>query len=176
LLAAHQLAGESAEALSGAREWVEANPQHVPGALTLAGLLQEGRRNDEALQVYQRVIAIDGDNLAALNNAAWLAHELDRPGALELAEKAYALARDNPAVLDTLGWILLGQGRRNEAIPHLSRAAELAPNVPELRLHLATALAANGQSAEARSLLTNIVDDSRDFEGKAEARRLLESL
>jgi putative PEP-CTERM system TPR-repeat lipoprotein len=176
LLAAHQLAGQSAEALSGAREWVEANPQHVPGALTLASLLQEGRRNDEALQVYQRVIAIDGDNLAALNNAAWLAHELDRPGALELAEKAYALARDNPAVLDTLGWILLGQGRRNEAIPHLSRAAELAPNVPELRLHLATALAANGQSAEARSLLTNIVDDSRDFEGKAEARRLLESL
>ena len=130
----------------------------------------------EALRVYQAVIDIDGNNLAALNNSAWLAQELGRPGALQLAERAHALARDNPAVLDTLGWILLHQKRETDAIPHLSRAAELAPKEPEIRYHLASALAANGKSAEARSLLTAVVNDSRDFDGKAEARRLLESL
>jgi tetratricopeptide (TPR) repeat protein len=141
-----------------------------------AGLLQNADRDAEALSAYQAVIAIDDSNLAALNNAAWLAHELNRPGALDLAEKAHALARENPAVLDTLGWILVGQKRESEAIPHLSRAAELAPNAPEIRYHLASALAADGKSAEARSILTAVVNGSRDFEGKTEARRLLESL
>jgi len=176
LTEARQLAGQSAEALSEIQQWVAANPQHVPGALTLAGLLQNADRDDEALGRYQAVIAIDDKNLAALNNAAWLAHELDRPDALQLAEKAHSLAPDNPAVLDTLGWILLGQKRQSEAIPHLSRAAQLAPNAPEIRYHLASALAADGKSAEARSILTTVVNGSRDFEGKTEARRLLESL
>jgi putative PEP-CTERM system TPR-repeat lipoprotein len=176
LVSARQLAGQPAEALSASEAWVRANPQHIPGALSLAGLLQEAQRNDEALRAYQRVIDIDGNNLAALNNAAWLAHDLNRPGALQLAERAYALAEDNPAVLDTLGWILVGQNRQAEALPHLSRAAELAPNAPEIRYHLASALAASGKSAEARSILTTVVTGSRDFEGMAEARHLLESL
>jgi tetratricopeptide (TPR) repeat protein len=176
LVSARQLAGQPAEALSAVQAWVQANPQHVPGALSLAGLLQEAQRHDEALRAYQAVVDIDGSNLAALNNAAWLAHELDRPGALQLAERAYALAKDNPAVLDTLGWILVGEKREAEAIPHLSRAAELAPNAPEIRYHLASALAASGKPAEARSILTTVVDGSRDFEGMTEARRLLESL
>jgi putative PEP-CTERM system TPR-repeat lipoprotein len=176
LLEARQLAGQSAEAMSAIQQWVAANPQHVPGKLMQAGLLQSADRDAEALGAYQAVIAIDDSNLAALNNAAWLANELNRPGALDLAEKAHALARDNPAVLDTLGWILVGQKRGSEAIPHLSRAAELAPNAPEIRYHLASALAADGKSAEARSILTTVVNGSRDFEGKTEARRLLESL
>jgi putative PEP-CTERM system TPR-repeat lipoprotein len=176
LLEARQLAGQSSEALSEIQRWVAANPQHVPGKLMHAGLLQSADRDAEALGAYQAVIAIDDSNLAALNNAAWLAHELDRPGALDLAERAHSLARDNPAVLDTLGWILVGQNRESEAIPHLSRAAELAPNEPEIRYHLASALAADGKSSEARSILTTVVNGSRDFEGKTEARRLLESL
>jgi tetratricopeptide (TPR) repeat protein len=170
------LAGQSSEALSEIQRWVAANPQHVPGKVMQAGLLQSADRDAEALSAYQAVIAIDDSNVAALNNAAWLAHELDRPGALDLAERAHALARDNPAVLDTLGWILVGQNRASEAIPHLSRAAELAPNEPEIRYHLASALAADGKPSEARSILTTVVNGSRDFEGKAEARRLLESL
>ncbi|HEX7238361.1 MAG TPA: XrtA/PEP-CTERM system TPR-repeat protein PrsT, partial [Gammaproteobacteria bacterium] len=176
LLEARQLAGQSAEAMSAIQQWVASNPQHVPGKLLQASLLQSANRDAEALSAYQAVIAIDDSNLAALNNAAWLAHELDRPGALDLAERAHALAQDNPAVLDTLGWILVGQKRQSEAIPHLSRAAELAPNAPEIRYHLASALAADGKSAEARSILTAVVNGSREFEGKTEARRLLESL
>jgi putative PEP-CTERM system TPR-repeat lipoprotein len=176
LLEARQLAGQSAEAMSAIQQWVASNPQHVPGKLAQAGLLQNANRDVEALSTYEAVIAIDDSNLAALNNAAWLAHELNRPGALGLAERAHTLARDNPAVLDTLGWILVGENRGSEAIPHLSRAAELAPNAPEIRYHLASALAADGKSAEARSILTTVVNGSRDFEGKTEARRLLESL
>ena len=175
-LSALQLAGRQPDAVAAAEKWVAANPKHVPGALVLAGLQQDAGSNEEALRGYQTVLGLDANNVGALNNAAWLLNELARPGALPLAEKAHELAGDNPAVLDTLGWILLAEGHKPEAIARLSRAAELAPDVPAIHYHLAKALAAAGQPDKARAVLTKLVDGSRDFEQRADARRLLESL
>lgn len=171
-----QLAGRLAEALRASQAWAAQNPQHVPGMLLLAGLLQEGRRQDEALRAYEAILRLDGNNLAALNNSAWLTHELSRPGALALAERAYALAADNAAVLDTLGWILLGENREADAIVHLERAARLAPQVPQIRYHFAKALVALGRSDEARSVLMPLLAGDLDFEGRIDAQRLLDSL
>jgi tetratricopeptide (TPR) repeat protein len=176
LLGALQLAGRRADALRENERWVAANPQHLAGTLTLAGLLQAAGRAEDALRVYENLLELDAENLVALNNAAWLAHELSRPVALSYAERAYGLASDNPAVLDTLGWILLGQNREAEAVEHLSRAAELAPQVSEIRYHFASALAEVGQSAEARAVLAPLLQPGVQFEQREEAERLLESL
>jgi tetratricopeptide (TPR) repeat protein len=176
LLGALQLAGRREEAIGAARQWAAANPNHVAGALALAALLQEGGRREEALSAYQSVLSLDRANLVALNNAAWLTQELARPGALALAERAHELAGDNAAVLDTLGWILVAENREQEAIGHLSRAAELTPQAPEIRYHLAKALAGAGRSAEARTVLTALLEGQRDFEQRADARQLLDSL
>ncbi len=175
LLGALQLAGLPAEALQASQQWAAANPQHVPGALTMAGLLQDAGRREEALRAYLAVLSLDRTHLIALNNAAWLSHELGQPGAFALAQRAHEVAPDNPSVLDTLGWILLSEKREQEAIAHLARAAELAPAAQEIRYHLAKAFAASGQSAEARAVLTNLLSE-RDFEGHEDARRLLDSL
>lgn len=171
-----QLAGRPEEALRASERWVAANPRHVPGALMVAGLLQEARRYEEALRAFESVLSLDDDNVVALNNAAWLSQQLARPGALAFAERAYALAPDNAAVLDTLGWILVGQNRERDAIGHLSKASQLAPQVPEIRYHFAKALVALGRSAEARSVLTPLLAENRDFDDRADARRLLDSL
>lgn len=176
LAATLQLAGRPEDALQATEAWVTVNPRHVPGTLLLAGLLQEARRYQEALPAFEATLRLDGNNVAALNNAAWLSHELERPGALAFAERAYALAPDNAAVLDTLGWILVGEKREQDAIAHLSRAAQLAPQVPEIRYHFAKALVALGRSGEARSVLAPLLAENRDFEDRAEARRLLDSL
>jgi Flp pilus assembly protein TadD len=79
-------------------------------------------------------------------------------------------------VLDTLGWILLARGQEKLAVEHLSRAAELAPKVPEIRYHLAEALAADGQLARARAVLTALLTEVREFDERADAERLLESM
>ncbi len=152
-----RLAGRADEALSAAERWSAANPQQVQGQLLVAGLLQGTHRNDSALDAYEAVLRLDADNVPALNNAAWLMHDLGRPGALTLAEHAYKLAGDNPAVLDTYGWLLLSSNRESESIAPLSRAAKLAPDALEIRYHLAKALAAGGHSGEARSELTSLV-------------------
>ena len=176
LLGALQLAGRNADVLRVAQEWVDANPTHLPGTLTLAGFLQQTGRRDEALRAYERALELDSGNLIALNNAAWLAHELGRAEALPLAERAYALAPDNPAVLDTLGWILLARNREVDGVAHLTKAAELAPDAPEIRYHLAAGLVAVGRSAEARAVLAALLEGRAEFEQRAEAQRLLDSL
>ena len=53
---------------------------------------------------------------------------------------------------------------------------ELAPHTPEIRYHLSKALVAGGQSARAREMLAALLTDERDFDGRADAERLLESM
>jgi tetratricopeptide (TPR) repeat protein len=141
-----------------------------------AGLLQAAERDGEALPAYDAVLSLDATNLVALNNAAWLAQKLGDPRALELAERAHGVAGDNPAVLDTLGWVLLARGRAEEAVTHLSLATEAAPQALEIRYHLAEAFAALGRSTEAEAVLTALLAEERDFEQRAAAARLLETL
>jgi len=61
------------------------------------------------------------------------------------AKRVYAVGRENAAVLDTYGWILLERRQDELAIENLSRAADLAPQAPEIRYHLAGALVASRQ-------------------------------
>ena len=69
----------------------------------LASLLQADGRTADALHHYETVLEHDDRNVVALNNAAWLYQLGGAPRALALAERAYALQPENPAVLDTLG-------------------------------------------------------------------------
>jgi putative PEP-CTERM system TPR-repeat lipoprotein len=176
LVEARQLAGQPAEALKATEQWLTANPRHVPGLLLRATLLQNAGQDAAALAGFESVLALDHDNLVALNNAAWLSQRLGRPGALALAEQANAIRADNPAVLDTLGFILLNGDRPADAVGHLRRAAELAPSNPEIHYHLAEALVKTGQAAEARSVLGKVLARGADFEQRAAAQKLYDSL
>jgi len=171
-----RLAGQPAEALDANEAWVADNPGHVPAGLMRAVLLQAAGRVQEALEAYKAVLSVAPESLVALNNAAWVSHELCEPSALSFAERAYDVGPGNASVLDTFGWILLARGQDKLAIEHLSRAAELAPHAPEIRYHLSKALVAGGQSARAREMLAALLTGERDFDERADAERLLESM
>ena len=171
-----RLAGRTTEALTANEEWVADNQTHVPAGLMFGVLLQTSGRLQEALEAYEGVLRVAPDNLVALNNAAWVSHDLGEPRALAFAERAYDAGPDNSSVLDTLGWILLAHGQEELAIEHLSRAADLAPQSQEIRYHLSKALVAGGQSARAREMLTLLLSEKRDFDKRAQAIRLLESM
>ncbi len=171
-----RLAGRSAEALDANEAWLADNPGHVPAGLMRAVLLQAAGRVQEALEAYKAVLSVAPENLVALNNAAWVSHELGEPGALSFAERAYDVGPENAAVLDTYGWILFARGQDKLAIENLSRAVELAPQALEIRYHLSKALVAGGQSSRAREMLAALLTDERDFDGRADGERLLESM
>jgi putative PEP-CTERM system TPR-repeat lipoprotein len=175
-LTALRLVDRAQDALALTERWVAENPNHVPGRLALAGQLQTAGRDIESLREYDAVLAIDSENVAALNNAAWIAHEAGEERALDLARRAAALAPDNGGVLDTLGFVLLGQNREAEAVGHLERAAELTPQLLAIRYHLAQALARLDRTSEARAVLESVLREERPFTERAAAQALLNSL
>ena len=87
---------------------------------------------------YEQVISRQPNNIAALNNLAWLLREENPTRAIEMAGRARDLAPDNAAVLDTYGWILHLTGNHAEAKEVIERALALAPDNAEIRSHLET--------------------------------------
>jgi tetratricopeptide (TPR) repeat protein len=175
LLALH-LAERSEEIEPKLERWIESHPDETAAHLALAEELQTQGRGAQALAEYQRVLAADKDQPIALNNAAWLLYEAGDPGALELAQRAYRLAPKNASVLDTLGWILVETKREQEGLEYLRQADTLAPEVPEIRYHVAQTQARLGRNAEARSTLEKLLAADGTFADRAQAEALLESL
>jgi predicted Zn-dependent protease len=116
------------------------------------------------------------NNPVVLNNLAWLYHRSKDSRALDFAERAHSLAPRSPAIMDTLGYILVTGGDAKRGVPLLKEAYDSSQKMPEIGYHLAAGLAKSGQSAEARTVLQEVMADQRTFDDKAEAKKLLDSL
>jgi tetratricopeptide (TPR) repeat protein len=145
---------------------LEKNPKAGEVHLLL-GMLKEADEKTipDAMQHYERAIELNPELAAAKNNLAyWIAErggDLDR--ALDLAQEAKAELsknpRTNPAAADTLGWVFFKKDLPETAVNYLREAVGgFDPSVdsdrrtlPLVRHHLALALAASGESAEAAS-------------------------
>ena len=156
--------------------WAADNPGHLAGRLMLANLFQTSGRAPEALSEYEDVLELQPENVVALNNAAWLYYESADSRALPLAQRAYELAPESAAVLDTFGWILAEQNREEEAIGYLQTAANLAPQALEIRYHVAQTQARLGRTNEARATLQALLAEEAQFGQREAAETLLESL
>ncbi|HHV55837.1 MAG TPA: tetratricopeptide repeat protein [Firmicutes bacterium] len=136
-----------------------------------------------AVAELEQVVMLQPDNGWALNNLAYMYvdHDLDWERGLELAEQAYALLENEPAVADTLGWAYYKNGRLEEAAAKLEEAVKLLEENDTateedhaiLNYHLAAVYAAQGRYAEARAKLEISLELQPDLE---EARALLEEV
>jgi putative PEP-CTERM system TPR-repeat lipoprotein len=137
-------------------------------------LLSAGRR-EEALQFYLKVLDQLPGNAAAANNAAWLLHELKRPGALELAERAVK-ASASATNLDTLAAILADSNQMQRAIETQRRAVTEAPKAHVMRLRLAKLLLRQGDKDGARRELDSLAALGKNFNLQQEVRELQQKL
>lgn len=173
---AMKAASQSAEADKLADEWLAKHPDS-PAFNIYLGELAIGQRDYERAERHlRRVIATQPSNALVLNNLAWVLLRAGKPGALEMGEKALALAPDAEAVLDTMAEIHAGSGQLDKALALQKRALERSPNLPILRLHLAQYLIKKGQKAEARVELERLVALGSGFPAQDEVRKLLASL
>lgn len=108
---------------------------------------------DLAEQDLRRIIQMDGDNTMALNALGYtLTDQTDRhQEAYRLIQRALELDPEDPATLDSMGWVLYRLGRGGEAVDYLRRALEGDPN-PEIMAHLIEVLEHVGQEEEAGRL------------------------
>lgn len=91
------------------------------------------------------VLAADPNNAAALNALGYtLADRTTRYAeALELVSRALELQPNEPAILDSMGWVLFRTGRYDESVQYLSRAYSAFPD-PEVAAHLGEVLWVKG--------------------------------
>jgi cellulose synthase operon protein C len=122
-------------------DWVAKLPKSARPALIKAIDAQQKNDVTSAIKWYEKTIELSPQLSAALNNLAWIYYEQKNPKALELAKRAYSLSGSNPPIMDTYGWILVENGRYDEGIEILERAANLAPTNKDIVEHLKTAKA-----------------------------------
>lgn len=101
----------------------------------------------------RQVLAQDPENAAALNALGYtlVVHTERLDEALELIQKAYALKPDDPAIMDSMGWVHFQLGNLDTALEYLRKAHSLFPD-PEVAAHLGEALWAAGEQDEAKTI------------------------
>ncbi len=107
------------------------------------------QRDDLALMEsdLRNIIERDPDNATALNALGYtLANRTERyDEAYDLISRALELQPDEPAILDSMGWILYRKGDYTEALDYLSRAYAVFPD-PEVAAHLGEVLWMSGDT------------------------------
>ncbi|MGB0450329.1 MAG: tetratricopeptide repeat protein, partial [Porticoccaceae bacterium] len=83
------------------------------------------------------ILAQDADNSAALNALGYsmLLHTDRYKEAHKLIKRAYLLNPGDPAILDSLGWVLFVLGDAQQALPYLEKAMAIMVD-PEIAAHL----------------------------------------
>lgn len=143
--------------------------------VALGELYVRHREYIPALQFYEEALKRSPNDKTIINNIALLHAEYgyDLKRAAELAYRIYARYPREPAVADTMGWVLFKQGKLDQALPILQFAAGGAPNNPAHRYHYGAALLKAGKSVAGRKEVETALKISSDFDGFAEARNLL---
>ena len=111
LASAHVAAGEFAKAATFLDGWVKAHPDDLVALRALAEAQYRAGQLPAARENYARFVAKVPDDAPTLNNYANLLLQLNDPTAQATAEQAVKVAPDNPSFMDTLGWILVQNGR-----------------------------------------------------------------
>jgi putative PEP-CTERM system TPR-repeat lipoprotein len=156
--------------------WLADHPQDASIRAALAESLIKRKQYQVAVEQYLILNKGNPNNLLVLNNLAWALFESGDSRALGYAEQALKLKSDNPAVMDTLGWILVQQKQTERGIKLLQQALTKAPDATEIQWHLAAAYARMGDRSRAQSELERLLASGVAFPQEHEARALHKQL
>lgn len=168
--------GKTNEAKAHAEAWLKQHPQDSAFRLHLADVANRHGDHAAAAAHYRALLVAEPNNPILLNNLAWTLGQLKDPKAIELAEKANTLAPNQPAILDTLGMLLVERGDSKRGTELLAKAVELQPQAAAIRLNYAKALLKSGDKTAARQNLEELAKLGERFPAHAEVAELLKGL
>ncbi|MGA1846734.1 tetratricopeptide repeat protein [Deferribacter abyssi] len=86
----------------------------------------------------RRILEYNPKNATALNFLGYMFAEngVNLEEAYELINRALEIDPDNPAYIDSMGWVLYQMKKYNDAYKYLKKAFLLAPNEQEIKEHL----------------------------------------
>ena len=168
-------AGGMEQASNILRDWLKRTPGDADAAQMLAAYAITARHLPEAEEMLKVVLDKRPNDGMALNNLAWVYQQRGNGLARSTAQRAYLLS-PTAETADTLGWILVSDGKADQAMPLLSQAAIQRPDEPNIAYHLAKAQADAGKKDDAVATLKKTLATPNDFEERRPAMALLEQL
>lgn len=166
--------GTGRAALEALAQRADEAPPGTPTVLLAAMIHEQLGEYEAARQAYETVLATNPNFVPALNNlAALYGEKLGQPDkGFDYAQRALALAPDDPAIADTAGWILFEKGDYNGALPLLRRGVG-AGSFPEAEYHLGACCYQLGDEDGARRELDSALGLSGGAPFAADARARL---
>ncbi|MDJ0759910.1 MAG: tetratricopeptide repeat protein [Woeseiaceae bacterium] len=130
--------------------YVEFRPDAEGGMLGRAELLLRMDRLDDSISQYRAAVEKFPESATSLNALGYtLADRTDQyVEAEKLIRKALEYQPDNPAIIDSMGWVLYRLGKNEEALVELEKAYAGFPD-PEVAAHIVEVLHALGRQEEA---------------------------
>lgn len=170
------LDGKAGDANAFADSWLKSDPKDHAFRLFLAESANQRKDYAAAAAQYRILLAEQPNNPAVLNNLAWSLGQLKDPKALGHAEQAHKLAPNQPAIMDTLGVLLVERGETARGLELLAGAVKAAPQSHVIRLNHARALLKAGKKTEAKQELETLAKLGDKFPAQAEVTDLMKGL
>jgi tetratricopeptide (TPR) repeat protein len=160
-------------------KFVATAPASVPGNTMLGTILDLQGNKQDAKKRYQTAMQIDPRAAVAANNLAWIDANAEGGNldlALQLAQTAKAQLPNQHEIDDTLGWIYYKKGLASRAVEALENSTLKQPRNAMYAYHLGLAYQKNGDTAKAKTELERALRLKPDFEGAADAKKILEAM
>ena len=150
LLADHGEADAGVELLNAS---LERHPRNPSIEYERATLLEQAGRVHDSVEELQHLLTERVDDPTLLNALGYTLadHNLELPRAESLIRKALVVMPDNPAALDSLGWVRFREGDSKAALATLQRAYDISHDA-EIAAHWGEALWASGDHQQARKV------------------------
>lgn len=172
--------GDADGALATIDQALEAMPDNPELLWSKAGLA-EGRGDvDAAIAIYDQLYAQNSDSIVIANNlasllATWKSND---PAAVTRASTVARRLKDTdqPAFMDTYGWIQHLNGSSQAALPYLEGAAAGLPEDPMVQIHLGLVQDAVGKAEDAKAQLQKgleMLPDGQEGPSITQARETL---
>jgi len=129
------------------------------------GMLYD-KENDKKLMLKHMKLAVDFDakNYQAMNYLAYSLSEMESN--LDEAEvwalKAHELQKDDPFIIDTVGWVYFKKGQYEKAVEYLEKAHALSPDVGIISEHLGDVYLKLKKEDKARSAYLRAKKEEKD--------------
>jgi tetratricopeptide (TPR) repeat protein len=152
---AHLLAdhGEADAAIELLNTSLDRHPKHPSIEYERAVILEQSGRVHDSVEALQRLLSERTDDPTLLNALGYTLadHNLELAHAESLIRRALVIMPDNPAALDSLGWVRFRQGDSKSALTSLQRAYTISHD-SEIAAHWGEALWVSGDHSQARKV------------------------
>jgi tetratricopeptide (TPR) repeat protein len=142
------------EVVNIAKQLVSKHPGEIRFMFMLGAALERTEQHDSAAVIFRRILKIDSDHAQTLNYLGYMWADLgvNLRRSLELIAKALEIDGENPAYLDSYGWVLYKLERYEEAESYIRKAIDLMEDQDYILYdHLADIYSSVGRHEEAKA-------------------------